>query len=79
MLRIIFYTFILWLLYKLIFDFIVPIYQSTKQVRRQMGDIQERMRQQFEQQQQAAEPQRPQATTAKKADKNDYLDFEEIK
>ena len=79
MLKIIFYTFILWLLYKLIFDFIVPIYQSTKQVRRQMGDIQERMRQQFEQQQQAAEPQRPQATAAKKADKNDYLDFEEIK
>jgi Sec-independent protein translocase protein TatA len=79
MLKIIFYTFIFWLLYKLIFDFIVPVYQSTKQVRRQMGDIQDRMRQQFEQQQQAAEPQRPQATTAKKADKSDYLDFEEIK
>lgn len=79
MLKIIFYTFIFWLLYKLIFDFIIPVYQSTKQVRRQMGDIQERMRQQFEQQQQqAAEPQRPQ-TTAKKADKSDYLDFEEIK
>jgi Sec-independent protein translocase protein TatA len=80
MLKIIFYTFIFWLLYKLIFDFIVPVYQSTKQVRRQMGDIQDRMRQQFEQQQQAAEPQRPQAAAnAKKADKSDYLDFEEIK
>jgi hypothetical protein len=79
MLKIIFYTFILWLLYKLIFDFIVPIYQTTRQVRRQMGDIQDRMRQQFEEQQQAAEPQRPQATAAKKADKSDYLDFEEIK
>jgi hypothetical protein len=80
MLKIIFYTFIFWLLYKLIFDFIIPVYQSTKQVRRQMGDIQERMRQQFEQQQQqSAEPQRPQNTTAKKADKSDYLDFEEIK
>jgi hypothetical protein len=79
MLKIIFYTFILWLLYKLIFDFIVPIYQTTRQVRRQMGDIQDRMRQQFEEQQQAAEPQRPQHTTAKKADKSDYLDFEEIK
>lgn len=79
MLKIIFYTFIVWLLYKLIFDFIVPVYQSTKQVRRQMGDLQDRMRQQFEQQQQAAEPQRPQTNTAKKADKSDYLDFEEIK
>lgn len=78
MIKFIFYTFIFWLLYKLIFDFIVPVYQSTKQVRRQMGDIQERMREQFEQQQRAAEPQRPQAT-AKKADKGDYIDFEEIK
>ena len=79
MIKLIALIFLLWLFYKIVFDFIVPVYQSTKQVRRQMGDIQERMRQQFEQQQQAAEPQRPQATTAKKADKNDYLDFEEIK
>jgi Sec-independent protein translocase protein TatA len=79
MLKIIFYTFIFWLLYKLIFDFIVPVYQSTKQVRRQMGDIQDRMRQQYQEQQQAQqEAQRPQ-TSAKKADKKDYLDFEEIK
>jgi Sec-independent protein translocase protein TatA len=79
MLKIIFYTFIFWLLYKLIFDFIVPVYQSTKQVRRQMGDIQDRMRQQYQEQQQAQqEAQRPQAST-KKADKKDYLDFEEIK
>jgi len=79
MLKIIFYTFIFWLLYKLIFDFIVPVYQSTKQVRRQMGDIQDRMRQQYQEQQQAQqEAQRPQAS-AKKADKKDYLDFEEIK
>lgn len=79
MLKIIFYTFIFWLLYKLIFDFIVPVYQSTKQVRRQMGDIQDRMRQQYQEQQQAQqEAQRPQAS-AKKTDKTDYLDFEEIK
>ncbi|SEW10334.1 Ubiquitin elongating factor core [Chitinophaga sp. YR573] len=79
MLKIIFYTFIFWLLYKLIFDFIVPVYQSTKQVRRQMGDIQDRMRQQYQEQQQAQqETQRPQ-TSAKKTDKSDYLDFEEIK
>lgn len=80
MLKIIVYTFLFWLLYKLIFDFIIPVYQSTKQVRRQMGDIQEHMRRQFEQQQQqSAEPQRQQTTAAKKADKSDYLDFEEIK
>ena len=46
-----------------------------------MGDIQDRMRQQFEQQQQYQqnpEPKRPEAV-AKKSDKGDYIDFEEIK
>jgi hypothetical protein len=80
MIKFLIYLFIFWLLYKFIFDFIIPVYQSTKQVRRQMGDIQERMRQQFEQQQQYQhpEPKRPEPVD-KKSDKGDYLDFEEIK
>ncbi|SFW41085.1 hypothetical protein SAMN05661012_01671 [Chitinophaga sancti] len=60
------------------------MYQTAKQVRRQMGDIQDRMRQQYEQEQQYYQQQqqpdnfnRQQAKP--KADKGDYLDFEEIK
>lgn len=79
-----FLAFVFWLLYKLVFDFIVPVYQSTKHVRRQMGDIQEHLRRQYQQQEQAqrqaAQAQQQQDRTAtKKADKGDYLDFEEIK
>lgn len=47
-----------------------------------MSDIQEHMRQQFQQQQQAQEQaarSEQQKATGKKADKGDYLDFEEIK
>ncbi|WP_298737113.1 hypothetical protein [uncultured Chitinophaga sp.] len=75
--------FLLWLAYKVIFDFIIPVYQSTKQVRQQMGDIQARMREQFQQQQSQqhrAQEQQQRATHHQRpADKGDYIDFEEVK
>lgn len=80
-----FLAFVFWLLYKLVFGFIVPVYQSTKHVRRQMGDIQEHLRRQYQQQEQAqrqsaqAQQQQAERANARKADKGDYLDFEEIK
>jgi Sec-independent protein translocase protein TatA len=77
-----FLIFILWLLYKIVFDFIVPVYQSTKHVRKQMGDIQEHLRRQYQQQEQAqkqAAQAQQQYTAPKKTDKGDYLDFEEVK
>jgi len=77
-----FLAFVFWLLYKFVFDFIVPVYQSTKHVRRQMGDIQEHLRRQYQQQEQAqrqaAQSQQPHAAP-QKVEKGDYLDFEEIK
>jgi Sec-independent protein translocase protein TatA len=77
--------FLLWLLYKLVFNFIIPVYQSTKHVRQQMGDIQARMRQQYQQQQQAqqaqqtSQQQQQRASQQQPADKGDYIDFEELK
>lgn len=60
------------------------MYQTARQVRRQMGDMQDRMRQQYEQEQQYNNQyQAPdfgsQQKSQPKVDKNDYLDFEEIK
>ena len=82
MLKFLFSIFIAWLLYKLVFDLLIPGYKVTKQVRRQMSDMQEHMRQQYESQQGAQEgqPQRPSSPPeSKKVEKGDYLDFEEIK
>ncbi|WP_291908638.1 DUF4834 family protein [Chitinophaga sp. CB10] len=86
MLKTLIYLFLAWLLYKLVFDFIIPIYRSTKVVRRQMADMQEAMRQQYEQQQAAQQgystqqqQQPPVSRPAPKPDKGDYIDFEEIK
>lgn len=66
-----------WILYKLVFDFIIPVYNSTKHVRRQVRDMQQHMREQFEQQQQQQAP--PPPPSPKPRDKGDYIDFEEVK
>lgn len=78
--RYIFIAFALYLLYKLVFDLVIPVSRATSQVRGQMRKMQEMQEQQFNQQQQ------PQQTTAPRAEaapgkpaKDDYLDFEEIK
>ena len=38
---------LLYILYKLIFDFIIPIYQSTKRVKKQFGEMQNKMEEQM--------------------------------
>ena len=80
MLKFLLYIFFAWLLYKLVFDFIIPVYWSTKAVRRQMSDMQQHMREQYEEQQRGYTQQAPPTSRpAEKPKKDDYIDFEEIK
>ena len=74
--------FALYLLYKLVFDFIIPVAQTTKQVKKQFGEMQSRMNtqaEQFNQQQntQATGQSKPSAAPKERAE--DYIDFEEVK
>lgn len=78
MLMLIFYAILAYLLYKLVFGFILPVYRATRQVKRSFRQMQEQM-----QQYQAGT--NTEASTASKAStgeerlKGDYIDFEEIK
>ena len=77
MLKVLFELFVMYLLYKLVFDFIIPIYQTTKQVKQKVGEIHRNMNEQMQKQndQFTTTPK----TTAPKADKDDYIDYEEVK
>jgi hypothetical protein len=70
--------FLIYLLYKFIFDFIIPVYESSKKIKKQFGEMQEKMQHnmnQYQNQQRAAE-----STPPKPAQKDgDYIDFEEVK
>ena len=70
---------LIYFLYKLIFDFIIPIYQTSKKVKRQMREMNAKMQEQmntYNQQQNSQGSARPKEETVKK---EDYIDYEEIK
>jgi len=76
-LRTLFELFVLYMLYKFIFDFIIPIYQTTKQVKQKVNEMQRNVDEQ-------AKRQSNQYTSAAKepsarAKNEDYIDFEEVK
>lgn len=74
--RVIFELLILYLVYKLIFDFIIPVYKTTKQVNKKMGEMQRKMDDHLNGQQSQAN------TAAEKpasSAKEDYIEFEEVK
>ena len=74
--------FALYLLYKLIFDFIIPIANTTKQVKKQFSDMSAQMRDKMNQQENAynATSVNPGKSTDKHTGQHDdYIEFEEIK
>lgn len=78
MLRYLFFAFLIYLAYRLVFHFIIPIYKTTRQVKKQFSEMKSRMEENMRQQppyQQSATP----ATENKKQQAGDYIDFEELK
>jgi len=77
--------FLLYILYKLIFDFIIPIYNTTKKVKNQFGEMHNKMQDQmnaFNQQQASSSSKGSplgKTTANDPAKKEDYIDYEEIK
>ena len=78
LIRVIFELLVLYLLYKLVFDFIIPVYRTSKQVKQKVGEMQSQMNEQMKKQQQnqfntTADEKEP------KPAKEDYIEFEEVK
>lgn len=76
-LRVAFEIFLIYLLYKFIFDFIIPIYESSKKIKKQFGEMQNKMQSDLRNYQNTPKPAEPVAPQPKK--EGDYIDFEEVK
>jgi hypothetical protein len=74
----IFEIFLFYLLYKFIFEFIIPIYQTTKQVKRKMNEMQEAMKNQQQYQNSRHQPTQNSDSQKKDID-SEYIDYEEVK
>ena len=73
-----FYGIVIYLIYKIIFDFIVPVSHAGKQMKQQFKDVHENMQQQAENYHQQSERQNKTQPKSKKV-VGDYIDFEEVK
>jgi hypothetical protein len=87
MLRYLFYAFLIYLAYRLIFHFIIPIYTTTRQVKKQFREMSARMNrsdghsrmEDQMNQQQTNQQTMPPKQEDKKPPAGDYIDFEELK
>ena len=68
----IFTVLVLYLLYKLIFDFILPVSRASAQMRNKMNEMSNKQQDNTNQQQ-------PDREAKARPPKEDYIDFEEIK
>jgi len=72
------YFFLIYLAYRFIFNFLVPVYKTTQQVKKGFRDMHDRMN--SSQQEQNFSSQQTSATeTPEKKSVGEYIDFEEIK
>ena len=78
MLRYLFFAFLIYLAYRLVFHFIIPIYKTTKQVKNQFREMHGRMEDYMNQQQANQQTSTPQPEN-KKGQVGDYIDFDEVK
>ena len=76
-------AFLLYLLYRLVFHFIIPIYKTTRQVKSQFKDMQHRMQEEMNKSSFSKASEDKQAGLSKnstsKEQRDDYIDFEEVK
>lgn len=73
----IFYVFLAYLLYQFVFRLALPIYRTTRQVRKGFREMQERMNK--HQQQTHTQRTRTSTVDANNKPQGDYIDFEEIR
>jgi hypothetical protein len=80
MLRIILYALLIWFLYNLIFRFIIPMYRTTKEMKKKFRQMHDQMEEQRRGQQGFSNtPSQPTPKPEPRQSKGDYIDFEEVK
>jgi sortase (surface protein transpeptidase) len=80
MIKLIFYGLVVYLIYKLVFEFVIPVSKASKQMREKLQQMQEQQR--FQQEQARAQAQakaEPVASSKPAASDKDYIEFEEVK
>lgn len=73
------YALLAWFLYQFIFKLVIPVYRTSRKIKKGFREMQEKMNEQFQQQQGYATEPGTKTTTKEKVSSKDYIDFEEVK
>jgi hypothetical protein len=76
-LRFLVYGLLFYLAFRLVFNFIIPLFKTTRHIRQQFKDVNSRMQDQMNNPFNQQAPQ--DMPRQQKVDKEDYIEFEEIK
>jgi len=79
MFRILLYIFLVYLAYQFIFNFIIPVYRTTQQVKKGFREMHNRMNDFANGQQSSPSQQAQSSNNAAKESGGEYIEFEEIK
>ena len=80
MARYVFYALVAFLLYKLVFDFIIPIFRTTRKLRSDFKQAKQQMEDQYNRQQGHPSPDADKVKTSGASSKiGEYIDFEEVR
>ena len=75
--RIILYAFLAYVLYKIIFELVIPVYKTTRQFKKGFQEMHNHMNDYRDQQQKTSSESNTSPPSQKPA--GDYIDFEEVK
>jgi hypothetical protein len=76
--RFLLYAFLIYLAYRVVFHLIIPLYKTTRQVKKQFREMHKNMEDHINQQQSYQQNASPKPED-KKEPAGDYIDFEEVK
>lgn len=76
--QIVVYAFLIYILYKIIFDFIIPVYKTSQHLKKGFREAHQHMSEQMNTAKQYSSSS-SKRTAPPKANAGDYIDFEEIK
>jgi len=79
MFRFLLYFFLIYLGYQFIFNFLIPIFRTTQQVKKNVRDLHDRMNEFSKAQQNESSPPQKSADKSSTEPIGDYIDFEEVK
>lgn len=77
--KILLYAFLIYIAYRFVFGFIIPVYKTTRQVKKQFREMNDRVNEYMQQQEQQFNQQKQQEPEKPQGKKGDYIEFEEIK